>query len=113
MRMTRLLLKTLRELPADADMVSHQLLLRAGLVTPLAAGLYCFSPVGWRVMQRLEGIVREEMDAHRRARRCICPPSIPSKPGSRAVALKPWARRSFVSLTARSAASHWAPPTKR
>jgi prolyl-tRNA synthetase len=63
MRMTRLLLKTLRELPADADMVSHQLLLRAGLVTPLAAGLYCFSPVGWRVMQRLEGIVREEMDA--------------------------------------------------
>ncbi|MGH2632571.1 MAG: proline--tRNA ligase, partial [Tepidiformaceae bacterium] len=63
MRMTKLLLKTLREVPADADMVSHQLLLRAGLVTPLAAGLYCFSPVGWRVMKRLDAIIREEMDA--------------------------------------------------
>ncbi len=62
MRMTKLLLKTLRELPSEAELVSHQLLLRAGLVTPLAAGLYCFSPVGWRVMQRLEGIIREEMD---------------------------------------------------
>lgn len=63
MRMTRLLLKTLREVPADADLISHQLLLRAGLVTPLAAGLYCFSPVGWRVMKRLDAIIREEMDA--------------------------------------------------
>jgi prolyl-tRNA synthetase len=62
MRMSRLLLKTLREPPADADLPSHQLLLRAGLITPLAAGIYCFTPVGWRVIQRIEKIIREEMD---------------------------------------------------
>ncbi len=63
MRMTRLMLRTLREAPADADLPSHQLLLRAGLITPLAAGLYCFTPVGWRVIQRIEAIIRDEMDA--------------------------------------------------
>jgi len=62
MRMSRLLLKTLREPPAEAELPSHQLLLRAGLATPLAAGLYCFTPVGWRVMRRIEAIIREEMD---------------------------------------------------
>jgi prolyl-tRNA synthetase len=63
MRMTRLMLRTLREAPADADLPSHQLLLRAGLITPLAAGLYCFTPVGWRVIQRIEAIIRDEMNA--------------------------------------------------
>ena len=62
MRMSKLLLKTLRESPAEADLVSHQLLLRAGLVMPLAAGVYCYTPVGWRVHQRIEQIIREEMD---------------------------------------------------
>ena len=62
MRMSKLLLKTLREVPADAELASHQLLLRAGLVMPLAAGLYCFTPTGWRVIRRIEGIIREEMD---------------------------------------------------
>jgi prolyl-tRNA synthetase len=63
MRMSNLLLKTLREPPAEADLASHQLLLRAGLVMPLAAGLYSFTPVGWRALRRLEAIIREEMDA--------------------------------------------------
>ncbi len=62
MRMSKLLFKTLRELPADAELPSHQLLLRAGLVTQLAAGTYCFAPLGWRVFRRLENIIREEMD---------------------------------------------------
>ena len=62
MRMSKLLLKTLREAPADADLPSHQLLLRAGLIVPLAAGLYCFTPVGWRSIRRIENIIREEMD---------------------------------------------------
>jgi len=62
MRMRQLLLKTLREAPAEADLASHQLMLRAGLATPLAAGLYCFTPLGWRVFRKLENIVREEMD---------------------------------------------------
>ncbi|MCC7366393.1 MAG: proline--tRNA ligase [Dehalococcoidia bacterium] len=62
MRMSKLLFKTLREVPAEAELPSHQLLLRAGLVTPLAAGLYCFTPLGWRVFRRIENIIREEMD---------------------------------------------------
>ncbi len=62
MRMSRLLLKTLREAPADADLPSHKLLLRAGLISQLAAGLYSFTPLGWKVFRRLESIIREEMD---------------------------------------------------
>jgi prolyl-tRNA synthetase len=62
MRMSRMLLKTLREAPGEAELVSHQLLLRAGLVVPLAAGLYCYTPLGWRVHRRIEQIIREEMD---------------------------------------------------
>ena len=63
MRMSRYHLKTLREAPAEAELASHQLLLRAGLVVPLAAGLYCFTPFGWRVFRKLEQIIRDEMDA--------------------------------------------------
>jgi prolyl-tRNA synthetase len=62
MRMSKLLLKTLREAPAEAEMPSHKLLLRAGLISPLAAGLYSFTPVGWRVFRKVENIIREEMD---------------------------------------------------
>lgn len=63
MRMSKLMLKTLREPPSEAELASHKLLLRAGLVTPFAAGLYSFTPVGWRVLRRIETIIREEMDA--------------------------------------------------
>ena len=63
MRMSKLMLKTLREPPSEAELASHKLLLRAGLVVPLAAGLYCFTPLGWRVYRRIENIIREEMDA--------------------------------------------------
>lgn len=62
MRMSNLLFKSLREAPAEAEIPSHKLLLRAGLVMPIAAGLYCFTPLGWRVFRRLETIIREEMD---------------------------------------------------
>ncbi|MCK9521248.1 MAG: proline--tRNA ligase, partial [Dehalococcoidia bacterium] len=60
--MSQMLFKTLREAPAEAEIPSHQLLLRAGLVMPIAAGLYCFTPLGWRVFRRVEAIIREEMD---------------------------------------------------
>ena len=62
MRMSKLLLKTLREAPSEAELASHKLLLRAGLAAPLAAGLYCFTPVGWRAIRNIERIIREEMD---------------------------------------------------
>jgi len=62
MRVTRFPLSTLRETPADADIVSHQLMLRAGMIRRLSSGLYTWLPLGMRVLQRVERIVREEMD---------------------------------------------------
>jgi len=63
MRLTDLPLTTLRDVPADAEVLSHQLMLRAGLIRRLASGLYSWLPVGMRVLRRVEQIIREEMDA--------------------------------------------------
>lgn len=62
MRTTQILLATQREAPADAEIVSHKLMLRAGLVRQLASGIYTWLPMGLRVLRRIEHIVREEMD---------------------------------------------------
>jgi len=62
MRTSQLLLATLKETPADAEIVSHQLMLRAGMIRRLAAGLYTWLPLGLRVLRKVERIVREEMD---------------------------------------------------
>ncbi len=62
MRMTQLLAPTLRENPADAEVVSHQLLVRAGYIRRLANGVYNYLPLMWRVLRKVEQIVREEMD---------------------------------------------------
>jgi len=59
---TQTLIPTLREAPADAEILSHKLLLRAGLIRKLAGGVYTFLPLGLRVLRRVEQIVREEMD---------------------------------------------------
>ena len=61
--MSRLFGETLRQTPAEAETPSHQLLLRAGLVHQVAAGVYAFLPLAWRVLQHIERIIREEMDA--------------------------------------------------
>ncbi|RJS94424.1 proline--tRNA ligase [Salinisphaera sp. Q1T1-3] len=63
MRLSRLALATTKETPADAEIVSHQLMLRAGMIRKLGAGLYTWSPLGMRVLRKVETIVREEMDA--------------------------------------------------
>jgi prolyl-tRNA synthetase len=63
MRMSRLLVRTLREAPADAEVASHQLLVRAGYIRRLASGVYTFLPLGQRVLRRVEQVVREELDA--------------------------------------------------
>jgi len=62
MRWTQTLIPTLREAPADAEIVSHKLLLRAGLIRKLAGGVYTFLPLGLRALRKVEQIVREEMD---------------------------------------------------
>ncbi|MFQ1014589.1 proline--tRNA ligase [Avibacterium paragallinarum] len=62
MRASRYLFATLKETPNDAQVVSHQLMLRAGMVRPLASGLYNWLPTGLRVLKKVENIVREEMN---------------------------------------------------
>jgi prolyl-tRNA synthetase len=62
MRTSRFPLNTLKETPADAEVISHQLMLRAGLIRRLASGLYTWLPLGLRVLRRVERVVREEME---------------------------------------------------
>jgi prolyl-tRNA synthetase len=62
MKTSQLLISTLREAPADAEIASHQLMLRAGMVKQLASGIYTWLPLGLRVLRKVENIVREEMD---------------------------------------------------
>ena len=63
MRTSNFLIATQKETPSDAEVISHQLLLRAGLIRKLAAGLYTWLPLGLRVLRKVENVVREEMDS--------------------------------------------------
>ena len=63
MRVSKLYAPTLREVPAEAEVVSHQLMLRAGFMRKAAGGIYSYLPLAWRVLRKIENIVREEMDA--------------------------------------------------
>jgi prolyl-tRNA synthetase len=62
-RASQLFLPTLRDVPADAEAVSHQLLVRGGFIRQVSAGIWTFMPLGWRVHRKIEQIIREEMDA--------------------------------------------------
>lgn len=62
MRFSKLFGKTLRQAPAEAESISHQLLLRTGMIAQEAAGIYSYLPLGWRVLRKIEQIIREEMD---------------------------------------------------
>jgi prolyl-tRNA synthetase len=62
MRMSKLLAPTLREDPTEAEIASHKLMLRAGLIRKLSSGVYTYLPLGWRIISKIETIVREEMD---------------------------------------------------
>jgi prolyl-tRNA synthetase len=62
-RLSQTFLPTLKDPPADAEAVSHKLMVRAGLVRQLGAGLWTYLPAGWRVQRKVEGIIREEMEA--------------------------------------------------
>ena len=62
MRISKYLIATLREAPAEAEIISHQLMLRAGMIRRVASGIYTWLPMGLRVLRKVEGIIREEMD---------------------------------------------------
>jgi prolyl-tRNA synthetase len=63
MRMAKLFGRTVREVPADAEFPSHQLMVRSAMIRPLGAGIYSLLPLGYRVIKKVEQIIREEMDA--------------------------------------------------
>ena len=62
MRFSRLFVRTLRQAPAEAETASHQLLLRAGMIQQISAGVYCYLPLAWRALRKIEDIIRREMD---------------------------------------------------
>ena len=62
MRMSKMYMPTLREVPSEAEIPSHKLLLRSGMIRRLVSGVYSYLPLGFRVLKKVEGIVREEMD---------------------------------------------------
>lgn len=63
MRFSNSLIPTLKEVPADAKLASHQLMLRSGMIRQVASGIYTYLPLGWRVIQKVSQIIREEMEA--------------------------------------------------
>ena len=63
MLFTKLLIPTLKDAPQEAEIVSHQLMLRAGMIRKVASGIYTWLPLGLKVLKKIETIVREEMDA--------------------------------------------------
>src|SRR5574340_1399843 len=63
MKMSKLFSQTLREAPSEAEVVSHQLLVRAGYIRPLGAGIFSYLPLAKRALTKIENIMREEIDA--------------------------------------------------
>ena len=78
MRVSKLFMSTQREVPSDAEIVSHQLMLRAGLMRKAAAGIYSYMPMGYRAYRKVEAIVREEMD-RAGAQELIMPAVLPAE----------------------------------
>ena len=62
MKMSKLFVQTLREFPSDAEVISHKMLARAGYIRKLTSGVYNYLPLMWRVLKKVENIVRDEMD---------------------------------------------------
>jgi prolyl-tRNA synthetase len=79
MRMSRLFARTLREAPAEAEVASHQLLLRAAYIRKVMAGFYTMLPLGWRMLRKIETVIREEMDA-KGAQEIRMPLVLPAEP---------------------------------
>ena len=67
MRVSQFFLSTLKEAPSDAEIVSHKLMLRAGLIRRLAGGIYTWMPLGLRVVRKVEAVIREEMNRDRKS----------------------------------------------
>ena len=78
MKMSNMIIATLREVPAEAEIESHKLMLRAGLMKKMAAGVYNYMPMGLKALKKVEDIIREEMD-NAGAQELLCSAVIPSE----------------------------------
>ena len=112
MRISKLFSKTLREVPAEADTISHQYLVRAGMINQLMAGVYSYLPLGWRVLKKIENIIRDEMDkaGGQEVNLPVLQPLELWQISGRDQAMS---ECSSTSTTAASASWLWAPPTRR
>ena len=103
-RLSSYFLPTLREDPADAEALSHRLMVRAGLIRQLGAGLWTYLPAGYRVIKRVEAIIREEIDAIG-GQEMLMPVLQPAETGSARAATRSTSCSS--SRTARTRSSCW------
>ena len=71
MKMSKMFMPTLREVPADAEITSHQLMLRAGMIRKMASGVYNQLPMGIRVFNKIQEIIREELNKKRMSRNTL------------------------------------------
>ena len=113
MRLSRYFLPVMKETPADAQIVSHKLMLRAGLIRQTAAGIYAWLPLGHRVLRKIEQIVREEQD-RAGAQEMLMPTLFSLRTcGAKAAATTPTARKCSASSTATIVRCSTARPTRR
>ena len=113
LRMSSLFVRTLRDDPADAEVPSHRLLVRAGYIRRAAPGIYTWLPLGLRVLRNIEGIIREEMDAIGAQELLVPGAAAARSPTRRAAAGPTTATASSGSRTARAATTCSGPPTRR
>lgn len=112
MYMSKLYAPTLKEDPADAELASHRLLLRADMIRKEAAGLYSYLPLAWRSVRKIENIVRDEMDAAG-AQELMMPIMVDAEScGVSPAASTPMARSLCALTTVTVASSSWAPRTE-
>ena len=112
MLFSRMLIPTLKETPAEAEAISHQLLLRAGMIRKVASGIYNYLPLGRRVLAKVEGIVREEID-RAGALEVLLPAVQPGELWQESGRWANMAKSCCASWTATSGNTASGPPTRR
>lgn len=112
MKASQFFISTLKEAPADAEVVSHKLMMRAGLIKKLGAGIYNYMPMGLRVIRKVEAIVREEMN-RAGAVECTMPVIQPAELWQETGRFEKWDLSCCASATATAATSWCNPPVKK
>jgi prolyl-tRNA synthetase len=106
MKTSQLLIPTLRDDPGEAETVSHRLMLRAGLIRKVAAGIYTYLPLGLRVIRKIEQIIREEMN-RAGAQELLMPIASPAELWKETARWDYYGKEPYVSRTAMNVISAW------